>query len=265
MAKQPARRPKRLPSKRPVRCKGPRSAAYRLTSAREVARLQTLRILGYWLKERPAKRFLVEGHPSNFFKRMSALRRGARVVIALRVSTREQNKRESLTFQRLEMLRQCKAFGLVVIAVFEDIGSGWRRERSGLVRAAMFAKEHGAVLVGESVCRFIRSYRFNTKENCNVLPLVCEFIALKKEMLGVPLYTFLDPTASYSEVRAHQIKRGLAGRNAKPGRVPKAKADRKEEAKTLYERGWTVDQLAKRYDCKKRTVYYWKKEASWKR
>ena len=150
-----------------------------------------------------------------------------KAVLYLRVSGRNQNSYGNRRAAERRLRRELKKLGVQVIAVFREVGSGWRSDLLRREAAALYARKYGAVLVAESADRFLRSIHFS-KENQSALPSLVEWEALKSVIGDVTLATLLRPDASGQEVRSFQTKRGIAEKNAHCGRPRKTKPGEKK-------------------------------------
>ncbi len=131
-----------------------------------------------------------------------------RVVIFCRVSRREQDRTGNLQKQIAWVRAWLWTHNVVVLAVVWDVASGWKEERVEFKRAVQLAKKCGAVVVAESMDRFIRSRKFNTKTARDAWPTEHEFASLKEDADGVTLATIFHPNEKWEVVHRHQTIRG---------------------------------------------------------
>lgn len=132
-----------------------------------------------------------------------------KVMLYLRVSTREQYRKGNFDDQGAWCRKVLKGFGAVLVRMpYEEYVSGvcGKVDRWGLRYAAEWARKLGAVLVAESTDRLIRNALWTT-ENPDAWPTEDEFEDLFLITKGVPLATLLPPDMPWKEVRAHQSNR----------------------------------------------------------
>lgn len=144
-----------------------------------------------------------------------------RVVVFLRVSSREQKRSKSLTCQRRAILNFLNGKNAIVIDVFSAIASGWDEDRHDFIRAVECARKHGAVLLAESADRLLRGEFFKTTQNPPILPREDEWESLARLAEGVTLATLRNPDEHWKVTRGYQTRRGLDQRRAKCGRPRK--------------------------------------------
>ena len=107
-----------------------------------------------------------------------------KVLLYCRVSRCWQKKTGNLVDQQKYLRRKIRQYErkngvkIIIIAVFEDVASGWNGDRKVLIAATQEAKKCGVVLVAESTCRFIRNENYHYSCNSYVLPTVCEYSAV---------------------------------------------------------------------------------------
>jgi DNA invertase Pin-like site-specific DNA recombinase len=161
------------------------------------------------------------------------------VVLYLRESGRGQE--ENLKGQEDHVTWELERRGFEVVAVFKETVPGWAENRIGLERAALKAKEVGAVVVAESGCRFLRSFSFKRDRKGKVridqkaLPNVLEMDRVIALVDGAQLATLLPVDTHWKTVRGAQSKRGqiaAGNRGGRPGREPGWK-NRRRESKML--------------------------------
>ena len=165
------------------------------------------------------------GIASDYISDNRSLKRGQRVVIYCRVSGNVQERSQNLSNQGENLKNELKQRGFVVLEIISEVASGWKEDRDGLLLAAEYALANNAVLVAESVTRFIRSKDFNNQINWKVPPTVAEYRRLQRDTQGVKLATLVAPDATPEEIRSYETKRGKTGKG-KPGGRPKKQAGR---------------------------------------
>jgi DNA invertase Pin-like site-specific DNA recombinase len=87
-----------------------------------------------------------------------------------------------------------------------------------LERAIAKCREHGAILLAESVDRFLRPVAYNPKTDPDEWPTVEDFASLGELAGEVPLATMLHPDTDWKAVRGHQIWRGQQAKGKRGGR-----------------------------------------------
>ena len=127
------------------------------------------------------------GIASDYISDNRSLKRRQRVVIYCRVSGHVQERSQNLSDQGENLKNELKQRGFVVLEIISEVASGWKEDRDGLLRAVEIAHENDAVVVAESVTRFIRSRDYNSKTNRNALPTVAEYRRLQRDTQGVNL------------------------------------------------------------------------------
>lgn len=205
------------------------------------------------------------------FKKILVSKKRLKVVLHCRESRWGQEKAGNLNDQELYLRRRIRKyqdfFGvkIQVLAVFREVASGWKDDRIVLIEAARVAKSVGAVLVAESTCRFVRSRKFHSSRNPNVLPSVSEYEALKEATQGVPLYTIMPPNRKWRKVRAYQTKRGKRCKK-RPGGRPKIKYSGYKKEKRdknlesvlrLHVKGYSVAEIVRETGIARSTVVDW--------
>ena len=96
-------------------------------------------------------------------------KRGQRVVIYCRVSGQVQKHSQNLKDQRDNLKNELKQPEFVVLKIISEVASGWKEDRDGLKRSSRnMLLQNDAVLVAESVTRFIRNKDYNSKTNWKV-------------------------------------------------------------------------------------------------
>ena len=75
---------------------------------------------------------------------------------------------KTLSDQGENLKNELKQPEFVVLKIISEVASGWKEDRDGLKLAAEYALAKDAVLVAESVTRFIRNKDYNSKTNWKV-------------------------------------------------------------------------------------------------
>lgn len=196
----------------------------------------------------------------------------SRAVILARVSSWTQAFNDNLAPQ-LDFIRQrCLARGFEAIAIYSEVGAGWRSGREldrGRLRAAIeVARERGAIVVAESTDRFIRSVDYDPQTCPWAWPTEFDFGLLAELAKGVTLATALHPNTPWREVRGHQSRRGQAGKDQKGGRPRITRAgDLKrrrqrwfDAVRELDQMGWCLDDLEGFTNVPRSTLHRWIRE-----
>ena len=147
------------------------------------------------------------------------------MVIYYRVSASDQERKKILNEQVKNLIREVEQSGFTTIRTFREVGAGWQEYRDVLMYAAEHALANDAVLVAESVTRFIRSKDFNSQINWKVPPTVAKYRRLQRDTQGVKLATVVAPDATPEEIRSYETKR-VQKAKGKPGGRPKKQAGR---------------------------------------
>ena len=171
------------------------------------------------------------GWAGDYFYHLTDLVRqgqGLLVVLYCRVSGRAQNWKGNLDDQERRLRREAKRLGLLVVACYREVSSGWTDNRPNLAAAAKRALAEGAVVLAQSRGRLIRSIYFDTFINPYAYPTVAEFDELQRQTKGVKLATLLDPDVTSRQERAFETRRGLRSKGC-GGRPATNKAGYKKE------------------------------------
>jgi len=188
------------------------------------------------------------------------------VVLYCRVSGRCQNRKGTLKRQERKARQVLKRYGIVVVACYGEVESGWRRDdRPRLMAAIARARELGVPLVAESVDRFIRSEHFNDETNQGALPTDLDFEDLVRLANGVTLLTLLHPDADPEAVHWYQQNRGQEGTGNKGGRPRKKQPGYKKQrrlkllprVREMRLAGASLGQIAKQTTLPRSTVQGW--------
>ena len=200
---------------------------------------------------------------SDTIESFDRLRPGDQVVLWLRVSGREQNRRGNLDAYQDWLSSKSKKRGAVVVARFRRIRSGMAEELDDLEAAAEFAREHGATLLAFSTCRFIRPADYNSKTNPHAQPTPHDLERLREATKGTRLMTFVDPDAELDEVRSWQTKCGQKGKDRKGGRPQKAGYKKRRRLRKrprvlrLRKKGYSLRDISRRLKVPVKTVHDW--------
>jgi hypothetical protein len=139
------------------------------------------------------------------------------IILHTRVSARSQDCNGNLDDEVLRCLEELTKRNLVVTDITREIASGWMRdERVALSKSVLQAQKYNAVIVAESLCRFLRSESFHTKGAPNASPTALDFEWLAHFTHGIPLATILPPNTKWQVVRSYQTIRGIQHANG-PG------------------------------------------------
>lgn len=216
------------------------------------------------------KNRIANGYIGHFKKNIVSKKR-LKVVLYCRESKCWQEKTGNLENQEEYLrwrIRKYEIFfgvKIQVVVAFPEVASGWKDDRIILIGAAQFAKSVGAVLVAESACRFIRSRKFHSSRNPNVLPSVSEYEALKEATQDVALYTIMPPNRKWRKVRAYQTRRGKRCKHKPGGRPAKKYSGYKKEKRDkllesvlrLHAKGYTVAEIVRKTGIARSTVVDW--------
>ena len=188
------------------------------------------------------KRYL-KGQASNYivhFKKLISIGRCLKVVLYCRVSRCQQNKNGNLKAQKKYLLKIIRWYRkkynikIHIVAIFEEVASGWRNDRTILEKAALMARDYNAVLVAESSCRFLRNRSYHSSDSPEALPNNREYYNLIKDTLDVTLATILPPNWPWKRVRTYQTKRGQRSKRKFGGRPKKSSPGYKKRRKEKW-------------------------------
>jgi hypothetical protein len=170
---------------------------------------------------------------------------GSRVVLVVRVSSREQELGCNLADEVANLRREAERRGLIVIGIHAYVGSGWNPD---LYPALTLAWEHGAVILAESVDRLMRPRDFHSQKNPTAVLSLGDLRTLHHLAAGIQLYTLVHPDASPGAVRSYQTKRGQAAKGSRGGRPVKGRdafrLNWQGEALRLHDAGWSLRAVA---------------------
>jgi len=214
------------------------------------------------VKTSTARRRTLAGDGRKYVSKASEiLSPGDLVFLLLRVSTWMQDHKGNLKASEDFLRAEMKKLGVIVVDVGHHIGSGY--EPYWIGPYAYQAEKLGAKLVAEDLTRLIRPACYD-KLNQDAQAHDVDLQDMQYHARGVPLITLLDPNASPSECRSHQIKRGQGAKN-KGGRPPKQTAGykkkmrekKKPEVVKLYADGLPISEICKRLNIARSTAYSW--------
>jgi DNA invertase Pin-like site-specific DNA recombinase len=151
------------------------------------------------------------GRASHFIDSFDMIERGDRIILACRVSWRDQ--KANLPEQRDGLHRAADAVGAKIVGEFSCVHSG--KDPSWLRDAVRLAQRHGAAILARDTSRFIRHPSFDLEKNFRFLPRDCDFERLRDWTGDVRLVTFLDPDATREEINAFLARGNQGGRPAK--------------------------------------------------
>ena len=205
------------------------------------------------------------GIASDYISDIRSPKRGQRVVIYCRVSGRDQERSQNLSDQGENLKNESKQRGFVVVEIISEVASGWKEDRDGLLRAVEIAREKKAIVVAESVTRFIRSRDYNSVTNWNAKPTVADYNRLQLETDGVELATLINPDATPEEIRSYETKRGKKSKGNPGGRPKKCSPGYKKRERQmylpkvleLYKQNKNIAAIARSVNLKYDTVYSW--------
>ena len=122
-----------------------------------------------------------------------------------------------------------------------------------------------AIVVAESVARFIRNIEYNSVTNWNAKPTVADYNRLQLETDGVKLATLINPDATPEEIRSYETKRGKKSKGNPGGRPKKRDPGYKKRERQMYlpivleryKQNKNIAAIARRVNLKYDTVYSW--------
>ena len=206
------------------------------------------------------------GIASDYISDIRSPKRGQRVVIYCRVSGNVQERSQNLSDQGENLKNESKQRGFAVLEIVSEVASGWKEDRDALKLAAEYALAKDAVLVAESVTRFIRSRDYNSVTNWNVRSPPLQIIdRLQLETDGVELATLINPDATPEEIRSYETKRGKKSKGNPGGRPKKCSPGykKRERQKFLpivlerYKQNKNIAVISRSVNLKYDTVYSW--------
>ena len=205
------------------------------------------------------------GIASDYISHIRSLKPGQLVVTYCRASTCTQEHFKNLSDQEENLKHELEQRGFTVIRSFQEVGSGWREGREALMVAAKHALENDAIVVAESVTRFIRNRDYNSKTNWKVTPNKAEYRRLQLDTQGVKLATLEAPDATPQEIRSYETKRGKKLKGNPGGRPKKCcpgykKREREQylpKVLVLYKEETNIAAIARSMRLNYNTVYSW--------
>jgi hypothetical protein len=204
------------------------------------------------------------GKPADFIGSFDSVQPGDRVDlwVAVSGSERKRNLPDQEAWLRLK-LQEC---GASVGRITEYVGPRYANNLPSKLRAAARqSKSKGRKLVAESVDRFIRHPNFYSVEHPNFhIWETSDLEDLRDHTLGAALVTWLNPSTTPKEVRAHERRRGQWAKSNKGGRPrkmyrPRATKADLTEVKRLRARGWSYGRIATKFDRSRATIQSWVK------
>jgi len=195
------------------------------------------------------------------------IRPGDAVVLACRVSSRQQDHTGNLTAQERYLRAEIAARRADVVGVVKYVGSGF--DPLWVARAARRAKQHNATkIVAIATDRLIRHPDFKATGNDwerNARAHTDDLEKLKWYAGSVELVTLMPPDAPLSECMALYKKIGQQIKNRKGGRPRKNSPGYKKErrlrnlSKVFWMRavGYPVRRIARILDIPESTVRRW--------
>ncbi len=176
---------------------------------------------------------------SRFIAHLST-RKHKRIFLLARVSTSKQNVTKNARDQIRWMRHEAELRGFEVVGHQRAVTNGSLRDDTiHFELAAKRARELGAVLVAESVDRFIRSPFYHPSEESDTMARLGDFERLKTITGDLKLATFLKPDLHWTKVRGHQSKRGQTEKGKKGGRPVIKRAGYKKQRR-LKKKGGVV-------------------------
>ena len=163
-----------------------------------------------------ARRRLERGKASNYISSIDNIKRGDKVVLACRVSGREQERRRNLDGYEAHMRTEMERLDAVVVDVVCRQISGFDPYWIGA--AVEIAKKHDAKIVALSTNRLIRHPAYHSERCWDAQARTPDLEYLKYWAQGVQLVTVLNPDASPREERSLQTKVGQCAKGRKGGR-----------------------------------------------
>lgn len=132
------------------------------------------------------------------------------VVLYVRVSERDQERRRTYLRQIRWCRQQLEKRGIKVFMVLRETRSGYlMQERLVFQWALEVAAKRGCPLVAETTDRLLRSSKYRSDIAPHAFPSVFELFRFAQFCRGVFVATILHPDTHWKEVRAHQTSRGM--------------------------------------------------------
>jgi DNA invertase Pin-like site-specific DNA recombinase len=169
-----------------------------------------------------------------------------RVVIYVRVSTRQQDHKNNLDSQIQKLKNAVAASKGIVVKIVTYIGSGFDPWKVGY--AAEIARKHNAIIVAESTDRLIRSPNYHSVTNPNARARTFDLESLAEATRGISLMTLHHPDESLKKVRSAQIFRGIKNKRStttKPGDRARIRVEWEAKLAELNKEGMGYKRLRK--------------------
>lgn len=186
-----------------------------------------------------------------FTKATSANLQGKNAVLLARASTRQQKYKNNLVAQCASLSKTVLELGANIKNIVSIAASGFDPS-CYIPRALQLAKEHNAVIVAESVDRFIRHRDYEPVYNFDLQPQQADLKQLLADTAGIQLFTILAPNSSPEKVRDYQSKRGeiFSSRKARNPCLLKL-------AKQMAETGYSNNRISKYIYIPRTTIRRW--------
>lgn len=211
------------------------------------------------MRERVSARPAIEMRDKSPFKHFGTeAKPGIKVVLCCRVSTDSQ--KQNLADQEAYLKRIVEDAGGVVVGVVSY--AGWGSNPFWLEKAAAIARTFGAILLAETPDRFIRSEDYHPSKRPDAQATDDDFELLRLFVGNVTLMTIVPPNATPGEMRSQQTRRGKQETGSIGGR-PKNRLQKrwpreiKSEARLLHANGFSLRDIAAKFDARVSTVQYW--------
>lgn len=214
----------------------------------------------------------IPGKASNFVLPWEFVHCGLRLVIYARVSGREQRRRGNLQDQCSGLRAAATAVGAKVVDVVavEERGGDYDGEGLcpiGLIRAIAIARKQSAMVLAESVDRYIRHPDFSAKDSQRRMYRArdTDLRDIHYWADGVELISLVPPDATLQEVERHRQARGKRFSSRKDGRPKKKRPGHKREWRKqkeplvleLHERAITLKDIVARTGVSYGSVWRW--------
>lgn len=152
-----------------------------------------------------------------FIHSFTELRPGNRVLLVACVSWRD--RRANLADQLANLRQHVEVLGAVVVGVHRHIGQRYRPQ--WIKKAVRKVNRYEADwMLAETSCRFARTRAYHCISNPDAQAGPEIFQAVQR-LSSDRLMTHLDPTATNSEIRSYQRRRGQLFKGNRGGRPPK--------------------------------------------
>ena len=195
---------------------------------------------------------------SDFIHRFDELPDDIPIVLWCRVSGRQQDWNKNLADQEANL--RSVLVNRRVLRSFRRRGSGQDLDELAVLIA--YSKAHGAVIVAETLDRYVR-HPLYTKRHQNLQATLEQMQELARMAGDVMLFTHLDPDATPKQVRSYQIERGhrikgqKGGGDRSPGWTIRRRKDKKPIARKMLKQGKSYGQIGKALGVHRRTVWGW--------